>query len=121
MAEKEYIERDELLQLYDPKGIPDAEHLSVPFLVVRQNILDAPATDVRPVEWISVKDRLPDMADSDWVLGVVSGRAGYTMYDNAVVCVGYDPDNSFFLEEYPDAEITVTHWMPLPEPPEVSK
>lgn len=46
---KEYIEREELLHLYDPTGIPDAEHLSVPFLVVRQNILDAPAADVRLV------------------------------------------------------------------------
>lgn len=54
MAKEQYIEREELLQLYDPTSIPDAEHLFVPFLVVRQNILDVPVVDVRPVvkgEW----------------------------------------------------------------------
>lgn len=70
------------------------------------------------VRWIPVSERLPDMNDYDRVLGVVSGKFGYTVFQNAVICVGYDPDSGFFLEEYPDVEITVTHWMPLPEAPE---
>lgn len=53
----EYIEREALLRLYDPQslhGIPNPDAFNVPFYVVRQNILDVPAADVRPVvrgEW----------------------------------------------------------------------
>ena len=59
--------------------------------------------------WISVKDRLPDEA-GDYL--VYEGNRGYVQK----VCV------DFFSTEYGcfgngnDA----THWMPLPEPPEVN-
>lgn len=43
----DYISRDELLELYAPD--PDCDKCSVPFPVVRQNILDMPAADVAPV------------------------------------------------------------------------
>lgn len=49
----DYISRDELLELYAPD--PDCDKGSVPFPVVRQNILDIPASDVAPVRhgrWI---------------------------------------------------------------------
>lgn len=43
----DYISRDELLELYAPD--PECDKCSVPFPVVRQNILDMPAADVAPV------------------------------------------------------------------------
>ena len=43
----DYISRDELLELYAPG--PDCDKCSVPYPVVRQNILDMPAADVAPV------------------------------------------------------------------------
>lgn len=43
----DYISRDELLKLYAPD--PDCDKCSVPFPVVRQNILDMPTADVVPV------------------------------------------------------------------------
>lgn len=46
----DYISRDELdelLELYAPD--PDCDKCSVPYPVVRQNILDMPAADVAPV------------------------------------------------------------------------
>lgn len=49
----DYISRDELLELYAPD--PDCDKCSVPFPVVRQNILDMPAADVvemRRGRWI---------------------------------------------------------------------
>lgn len=49
----DYISRDELLELYSPD--PECDKCSVPFPVVRQNILDMPAADVAPVrhgKWI---------------------------------------------------------------------
>ena len=49
----DYISRDELLELYAPD--PGCDKCSVPYPVVRQNILDMPAADVAPVRhgrWI---------------------------------------------------------------------
>ena len=44
----DYISRDELLELY--ASDPDCDKGSVPFPVVRQNILDMPAVDVAPIK-----------------------------------------------------------------------
>ena len=57
----DYISRDELLELYAPD--PDCDKCSVPFPVVRQNILDMPAADVASVRhgyW-----EFPIFADND--------------------------------------------------------
>ena len=44
----DYIDRAELLELYSiNEELEDAEKLQVPFMVVRQNILDMPSADVR--------------------------------------------------------------------------
>lgn len=54
----DYISRDELLELYAPD--PDCDKGSVPFPVVRQNILDMPAADVALVRhgrWIDSNKR----------------------------------------------------------------
>lgn len=52
-------------------------------------------------EWISVKDRLPDKGGRYIVHDLTLGVQGYY----------YHPD------VYCPAWKTVTHWMPLPEPP----
>ena len=60
-------------------------------------------------EWISVNDRLPEG------------------YKDVLVCyknaVGYRIDITFYCDqcEYGDGwflPVNITHWMPLPEPPE---
>ena len=69
-------------------------------------------------EWISVKDRLPE--DMGAVLVIVSGtpRKNITL-DGAYEFGEYDPDEGWILEMWPEwKDATVTHWMPLPEPPE---
>jgi hypothetical protein len=69
-------------------------------------------------EWIKVGERLPDPAEYDWVL----------------VNIMFDEDGSYGVptvaeyrkgewwdligDKLSELEITVTHWMPLPEPPE---
>ena len=56
----DYISRDELLELYAPD--PDCDKCSVPFPVVRQNILDMPAADVAEVRhgrWIEDERTYP--------------------------------------------------------------
>ena len=54
----------------------------------------------------------------DWVLGIVTGEAGYLRFHKAVMMVSFDPQyKEWFIDDYPDARITVSHWMLLPEPP----
>ena len=66
------------------------------------------------MEWISVEDRLPE--DSDFVLTAGTGACREGM------CVLFHrPEPSRWINTYTrkEWEWPVTHWMPLPEPPEV--
>lgn len=62
------------------------------------------------MEWISVKDRFPEE-----VYCIVYG----TTYDpeSIVIQAMYKGNGQFVFGEY-DHHIEVTHWMPLPSPPE---
>ena len=69
-------------------------------------------------QWHRVEDELPSMDGYDWVLGVVTGEAGYHRFHKAIMMVSFDPEyKEWFIDEYPDAKITVSHWMELPEAP----
>ena len=69
-------------------------------------------------QWNRVEDELPSMDGYDWVLGVVTGEAGYHRFHKAIMMVSFDPEyKEWFIDEYPDAKITVSHWMLLPEAP----
>lgn len=90
-------------------GNPAAERLAIEALRAQQ--------ESKP-QWISVKDRLPE--DMGAVLVIVSGtpRKNITL-DGAYEFGEYDPDEGWILEMWPEwKDATVTHWMPLPEPPE---
>lgn len=56
-----------------------------------------------PNEWISVKDRLPD--EDTRVLVYIKGT--YTFFDTDRILYG----------KWVRWNASVTHWMPLPEPP----
>ena len=71
-------------------------------------------------EWISVKDRLPDNKEYDWVLAQVVENNGF-MHIPTVMEYRQSKNDWFeetygWLSEHNDL-FTVTHWMPLPEPP----
>lgn len=79
--------------------------------------------DVAPrAEWISVKERLPDCeqgAESEAVLFITKQGFMYTGYFG---CGGIYHDRYF--REYKNSTegydiSNVTHWMPLPEPPDM--
>ena len=71
-------------------------------------------------EWISVKDRLPDNKEHDWVLAQVVEDNGFMHIPK--VMEYRQQKNDWYEETYGwisehDGAFTVTHWMPLPEPP----
>lgn len=68
--------------------------------------------------WISVKDRLPDAFDD--VLVYFNGFISIAWREteerkNGIVGWHWTSQMS-----YPESLVYVTHWMPLPEPPEVT-
>lgn len=70
---------------------------------------------------ISVKERLPDdEKDGETVLAIVSGKPHKNItLCHALMTAGYFPGEGWVVNEYPEWENpTITHWMPLPEPPE---
>ena len=71
-------------------------------------------------EWISVKDRLPDNKEYDWVLAQVVEDNGFMHIPT--VMEYRQSKNDWFEETYGwlsdhNGAFTVTHWMPLPLPP----
>ena len=72
----------------------------------------------RDMQWISCKERLPKIVD-ECVLVRVNGKSGNIMLHDAVEIGEYYGNGEWRLEAYPDIEdLEVTHWMPLPAPPE---
>lgn len=68
--------------------------------------------------WIPVEERLPEL--DELVLVIASGKPKENItLDNAVELATLYSDG-WCLEMWPEwTGATVTHWMPLPEPPEV--
>lgn len=71
-------------------------------------------------EWISVKDRLPDNSEYNWVLASVQEDNGYRWIPK--VMEYRESKNDWYSEETGwlsnhNGAFIVTHWMPLPKPP----
>lgn len=69
--------------------------------------------------WISVTERLPET--DEFVLAVVNGKPSenITLVDSIEIA-SFMRDEGWYLDMYPEWEDPkVTHWMPLPEAPEV--
>ena len=84
------------------------------------DVMDIIANGVTVQEWIPVAERLPDNKEHDWVLAQVVEDNGY-MHIPKVMEYRQSKKDWFeetygWLSEYNGA-FTVTHWMPLPEPP----
>jgi hypothetical protein len=70
--------------------------------------------------WISVKDRFPDNKENDWVLAQVVEDNGFMHIPK--VMEYRQQRNDWYEETYGwlsehNGAFTVTHWMPLPQPP----
>ncbi|WP_298032179.1 DUF551 domain-containing protein [uncultured Dysosmobacter sp.] len=68
--------------------------------------------------WISVKDRLPEKGNEDWYNIVLTKERSGDLPMRRIVKVGYwDWYHKRFWGFEVGYGYTVTHWMPLPEPP----
>lgn len=71
------------------------------------------------MNWISVKDRLPQMSQDKLVKGYKQIQV-LAYCDKGMVCAWFQIDTEKFYDVsgWLGTEIyNVTHWMPLPEPP----
>ncbi len=59
-------------------------------------------------EWISVKDRLPK--EDDWVIGGNHKRVEFGVW--------MGDKKGFAIPHFNYMCLQITHWMPLPKPPE---
>lgn len=66
-------------------------------------------------KWISVDDALPKNDDRVLVCGVRNGITVCRYWENS----GYGGHLQYMFFTNKQNPITVTHWMPLPKPPEV--
>ena len=81
-----------------------------------QRDLDALEAELEKHQWISVKHRLPEKSDFDKPVKIWTTYYGY-------VSEAYFSDEGEFCKEWDGkryySKITgVTHWMPLPQPPQ---
>ena len=82
---------------------------------------EMPASDIQPVKWISVKDRLPEIIDNTSSEAVLIHLENGEQY--VAILIGEDNENrieAFWStsDMHRDFECdVVTHWQPLPESP----
>lgn len=80
-------------------------------------LVDKESAELLERRWIPVEERLPELQNwgaSKVVLGIVQNESGYPP-PNPCFCV-YLGNQQWTIR---GRMATITHWMPLPEPPEV--
>lgn len=117
----EYIDREAAIKaIYDsdPNGIRRTLGFNVG--QIEEALRAIPAASVP--QWISVKDRLPDVAGMYIVTACDEwcSHGEGIWYDTVVVVAEYSGGCWNWNDNGTDYDIDdlVTHWMPLPEPPQ---
>jgi len=77
----------------------------------------------RASQWVSVEDRLPSdrrlvIVNAAWLYEEDDGPASYISTAHYVPAVGWRECDQHEGEKAGYLDLPVTHWMPLPEPPE---
>ena len=104
--------REKLVELLTEFYGCDPMYYGVDALAVAQHLI---ARGVTAQEWISVDDRLPE--EGEYVLCVLKGFN----YGGKIQVCKFVPADEFknkpYFEHFRNGFPSVTHWMPLPEPP----
>ena len=102
--------REKLIEILKKPIFP--HELVDPIEAVADYLLDSGVT---VQEWISVDDRLPE--EGEYVLCVLKGFN----YGGKIQVCKFVPADNFkdkpYFEHFRNGFPSVTHWMPLPEPP----
>ena len=77
-------------------------------------------------EWISVEDRLPEDRGHYLVMLETDGNIGFEVHEHLIRIIYFGSTGWRLPQHYPKwiheaLKQEVTHWMPLPEPPEEEK
>ena len=84
-------------------------------MAIAANAITELVSNADKFKWISTAEQQPEK--SGLYLTYHAKRGSMTMYYSA----NNDAWNVFDHEKRPEYALEVTHWMPLPEPPEVKK
>lgn len=117
----QYEELSRYLDIEIERGEKDGYKMTI--CKMRRELYSMAITALREQEqskWISVKERLPDNKEHDWVLAQVVEDNGFMHIPK--VMEYRQNRNDWFEETYGwlsehNGAFTVTHWMPLPQPP----
>lgn len=96
---------------------------------IQRLIADTPTVDTAEVlrnQWISVSDRLPEAVEtinrnSEDEFSLSSPVLTFGKNGFAIAMVERDEHHEIFVSFDGDTIEEVAHWMPLPEPPEISE
>ena len=111
--------------LRDISNMRSASHFKRTTCKMAAQRLEAQQTRIAQLEaelkeerrWIPVEERLPE--PDKQVLAIVSGRWENITFDRAYELMSWSSDEGWIREAWPELEDPeVTHWKPLPEPPE---
>lgn len=119
-----YIDANELYKKIFPLDVVDKRRYSINAKAVAEAIVDMPTADVVPrAEWISVEERLPEPNEECLVSARVGDRVVIDLgeivryYDGRTNKYGY---TWMITNDWDEGEgCEITHWMPLPEPPQM--
>ena len=104
--------REKLVELLTEFYGCDPMYYDVDALAIAQHLI---THGVMVQEWISVKDRLPE--EGEYVLCVLKGFN----YGGKIQVCKFVPADKFkdkpYFEHFRNGFPSVTHWMPLPQPP----
>jgi hypothetical protein len=102
------IPRDKAIEcVWKPKVKPDAEIFNALKMAIQSEIEQLPIVTQEP-DWISVRDRLPDVRGNFLVVAIEAGK---------YIHITLSEFSKYFTMTGRRSYWKVTHWMPLPEPP----
>ena len=123
---KKYIDADKLIEtLIELQEIPTPglakvtnEAISLGLSLAVREVRKSLVADVEEVKWIDVKERTPDNNKSVLCYCINTSTEGRTKTIGSYVNNIWFLGNGVSERSYPRHYWMVTHWMPLPEPPQ---